>query len=131
MTQTEAVKQFAIMKLCQICEDNKNKEIPNWFVIEGMMGFNVRVTEGDLNFLIGVTVYPVDEEGPGHYLARLQASFISPPVKRQGYEFLPAPIGSSIQIDQAIYAADEKELQNGILQWIHLGSENILCQILE
>lgn len=131
MSQTEAVKQFAIMKVCQICEDNKNKEIPNWFNIEDMMGFNVQITEGDLNFLFGITVYPVDEEGPGHYLVKLQATFMSAPVKRQGYEFLPAPIGNSIQIDQAVYAEGEQELQNGILQWIQDEAENIMCQILE
>lgn len=131
MSQTEAVKQFAIMKVCQICEDNKNKEIPNWFNIEDMMGFNVQITEGDLNFLFGIIVYPVDEEGPGHYLVKLQATFMSAPVKRQGYEFLPAPIGNSIQIDQAVYAEGEQELQNGILQWIQDEAENIMCQILE
>jgi hypothetical protein len=130
MSTSDAVKQYAEMKLRQICTESQGKPIPNWFNIEDMKGFGVRVTEGELNFLLSATAYPVDEEGPGHFLVNVQATFLSKPALRQGYEFMPAPVGTSLQIQNAMFAEDEQELQDGILQWIHDEAENILCQIL-
>jgi hypothetical protein len=131
MAQTQAVIQYANMKLRQICADSKDQPIPNWWSIEDMKGFGIRISEGDLNFLISVAVYPVEEAGPGHFLTKLQATFLTPAVQRQGYEFVPMPIGPSVEMDYPVYAEDEQELQNSILQWISDDAENILCRILE
>lgn len=131
MSTTTAIIEYAKTKMFNICEELKDKEIPNWWKIQDVEGFGFRVTEGDLNFQVGIACYPVEEEGPGHFLVRLNASFLNTPVKRQGYEFLPTPQGPVCEMDFAVYAEDNKDLVNGVLQIISDEAENILCQILE
>lgn len=130
MSTTEAVKQYAEMKLRQIVTEQLGKPIPNWFSIEDMKGFGILVSEGELNFLITATVFPVPDEPNGGHLVKLQASFMSKPVIRQGYEFSPVPIGNSVLFDIPLYAEEEQELQDGILQYIYDEASNIMCQIL-
>jgi tartrate dehydratase alpha subunit/fumarate hydratase class I-like protein len=123
--------QYAENKLRSICRDSQGKPIPNWYNIEDMQGFAIRLTEAELNLTLSVVVYPVDEAGPGNFLVRLQATFTGKPVIQHGFEFMPAPLGIGVQLDQAMYAETEQELMDGILEWIHDETENILCQILE
>lgn len=131
MSQTKTVIQYTEMKLKEIVQASIGKPIPNWFNIEDMQGFGMLITEGDLNFVLNTVAYPVDEAGPGNFLIKLQASFMSPATKRQGYEFTPSPIGTSIELDFPLFAETEQELMDGVLQLISDEAENILCQVLE
>lgn len=131
MSNTSTIINYAVMKVKSICEEQMGKPIPNWFNIEDMQGFAFRITEGDLNLLNSIVVYPVDEAGPGHFLVKLQSTFTTAPAVRQGYEFMPAPLGVSIEMDYPLYAETEEELQAGILVWLSDEIENILNQILE
>lgn len=131
MSTTSAVQRYAEMKLREICQSCQGKPIPNWFNIEDMQGFSFRITEGDLNLVFALVVYPIDEEGPGHFLIKLQGTFCSKPVLKHGFEFQPAPLGIGLQLDQAVYAETEQELMDGCLQWLFDETDNIMCQILE
>jgi len=131
MSSTDAVNRYAVDKVKLICQEQLDKPIPNWFNIEDMQGFNFRITEADLNLTFSIVVYPVDEAGPGNFLVKLQATFTNSPVKRQGYEFMPSPLGVGVQLDYALYAETEEELMDGILVWISDEAENILGQMLE
>lgn len=131
MGQTQAVIQYAQMKIRQICDESKDKPIPNWWKIEDVMGFGIRISEGELNFQIGISIYPVEEFGEGNFLIKLHSNFLSKPANRHGYEFIPMPIGPIFEMDTPMYAEGEQELQNGILQWIHEEAENILSRILQ
>lgn len=128
---TKAVITYATMKLTQIMNERKGKPIPNWWKVEDVQGFGLRITEGELNFMITAQVYPVEEEGPGNFLIRLVSTFMSPPVGGEGFEFMSMPVGQLLQQDFPMYAVDEQELQDGILQLISDEAENILCQILQ
>lgn len=131
MKPINTVIEYGTKKLREICEENTDKTIPNWFKIEDMQGFGIDINEGELNLKLSVVVYPVDEAGPGNFLIRLQSSFMSAPVIRNGYTFSPAPVGSGIELDCPIYAETEEGLQNGIWQFISEEAENILCQMLQ
>lgn len=128
---TSAVIQYGTMKVNQIMAERKGKPIPNWWKVEDVQGFGVRVSEGDLNFMITAQAYPVEERGPGNFLLRLVSTFMSSPVAGEGYEFMPMPQGQMLQQDFPIYAVDEQDLQDGIMQLISDEAENILCQILQ
>ena len=131
MKPINTVIEYGTAKLREIAEANMDKPIPNWFKIEDMQGFGIDINEGELNLKLAVVVYPVEEAGPGHFLIKLQASFMSAPAVRNGYTFSPAPVGSGIELDCPIYAESEEGLQNGILQFISEEAENILCQMLQ
>jgi hypothetical protein len=131
MSVTSAVMQYAENKIRSICKASQGKPIPNWFNIEDMQGFAIRLTEAELNLTVSVVVYPVDEAGPGNFLVRTQATFTSKPIIKDGFEFMPAPLGIGIQLDQPLFAETEQELMDGVLEWLHDETENILCQILE
>lgn len=131
MSTVNAIKNLAIAKVTQICEEWKNKEIPNWAKMGDMHAFGFRVTEGELNFQITLAIYPVEEPGPGNFLVHLQTAFMSTPVQRAGYEILQVPIGPAYEFQYAMKADDEPQLQNNVLQLIQDEAENILCQILE
>lgn len=146
---TEAVRQFAVMKLSQICAELSgtvadDKQFPNWWKIEDTQGFGIAVHEGELNFRVFVQVSEVDlnaaDRDPGtnafpmvegNFLMTLVATFLSAPVHKQGYLIEPAPVGGIIQLDFPIYAEDEKQLQLSVLETIREESENILCRILQ
>lgn len=131
MGQINTIIEYGTAKLREICEDSTGSPIPNWFNVEDMQGFGITIDEGDLNLQLATVVYPVDEMGPGHFLIKLQTSFMSKPVKRNGYNFSPAPIGAGIELDCAIYAENEQALQDGVLQFISEEAENILCRMLQ
>ncbi|QZA70536.1 hypothetical protein AH04_52 [Erwinia phage AH04] len=131
MNKTDIIKQYAERKLREICKSSQGKPIPNWHNIEDMQGFSFRITEGELKLVFGITVYPVDEVGPGNFLVRLIGTFVNDPVIRDGYEFQAAPLGLGIQMDHAMFAEGEQELMDGVLEWIYDEADNILCQILE
>ena len=128
---TSAVVTFGTMKVNQIMAERMGKPIPNWWKVGDVQGFGVRVSEGDLNFMLAAQVFPVEEEGPGHFLFRLVSTFTSSPVGADGYEFMPMPQGQMLQQDFPIYAEGEQELMDGIMQIISDEAENILCQILQ
>lgn len=131
MSTTKAVQQYAEMKLRDICKSSQGTPIPNWFKVEDMQGFSFRITEGELNLVFAIVAYPVDEAGPGHFLLKLQATFVTKPIFKDGFEFQPAPLGIGLQLDQAIFAETEQELMDGCLEWIFDETGNIMCQILE
>lgn len=128
---TNAIIEFAKTKTIGICEELKGKQIPNWWKIEDIQGFGFKVTEGELNFQVGVAIYPVAEEGPGTFLVKLNASFLSSPVRRQGFELIQVPLGAIMEMDFPLYAEHEQELMDGVLQLISDEAENILCRILQ
>ena len=130
MSVTEAVKQFAVMKVSQICEMYKDKELPNWAKFEDTHSWSFRVNEGDLNFQISSALYQVEEAGAGNFLVKLSTALMSSPVRREGFEIMSVPL-LIVELDFQLYAEDEKELQNGLLQLINDEAENILCQLLE
>lgn len=131
MGQTEAVRQYALMKLQDIAETSKGKEIPNWFKIDDMVGFGIRISEGDLNFQVSSTAYPIPNEPAGTFLLTINASFMSRPVSRNGFEFMPVPLSALCEMQFQMFAEDEQELMDGILQVIHDEADNILCRILQ
>ncbi|QBZ70857.1 hypothetical protein pETSU_276 [Edwardsiella phage pEt-SU] len=131
MAATSAVITYATMKLVQIMNERKGKPIPNWWKIEDVQGFGLRVTEGELNFMITAQAFPVEEQGPGNFLVRLVSTFMSAPVGSDGFEFMSMPVGQLLQQDFPVYATGEQELQDGIMQLISDEAENILCQILQ
>lgn len=130
MQATEAVRQYAQMKLVQLVEACKGKEIPNWYQIEDQVGFGIRITEGDLNFQVNMSAYPIDEQ-EGAFLINMNASFMSKPVARNGFEFMPMPLAAVMTMDFQLCAETEQELQDGMLQLISDEAENILCRILQ
>ncbi len=128
---TKAVIQYGTMKLNQIAAERKGKPIPNWWKVEDVQGFGLRVNEGELNLMLAVQAFPVPEAGPGNFLVKFVTTFMSPPVGAHGYEFMPMPVGPMLQQDFPMYAVDEQDLQDGIMQLIADEAENILCQILQ
>lgn len=130
MGQTEAIRKFTVAKLLAISESQKGKQIPNWFQIDDMVGFGIRVTEGEVNFQVGITAYPLENQ-PGHFLIDVNASFMSKPVIRDGFEFLPMALSAIFQMNERIYAEDEQQLQDGMLQIIMDEADNIICRILQ
>lgn len=128
---SEAVKQFAKMKVTQIATSLIGKQIPNLYKIEDQLGFGIRISEGELNFGLYVTAVPVEEAGPGNFLFTLGAMFYQPAVVRQGYQFEPVPLGRMVEMQYPLYAEDEQELTDGIMQILIDESENIICQLLE
>lgn len=131
MSQTQAIIEFAKTKVFNICEEIKGKQIPNWWKIEDIQGFGFKVTEGSLNFQIGAACYPIEEAKPGTFLVKINAAFLSDPVRKQGFEFLQVPIGAVCEMDFPVYAEDEQELMDGVVQIISDEAENILCRILQ
>lgn len=131
MGATSAVIAYGTMKLSQIVNERKGKPIPNWWKVEDTQGFGIRVNEGEMNFMITAMAMPVEEESPGNFLIVLNSTFMSAPVGAEGYEFMSMPVGPILQQKFPMYAVDEQELQDGILQLISDEAENILCQILQ
>lgn len=128
---TKAVIQFGAMKVNQIVAERKGKPIPNWWRIDDVQGFGLRISEGDLNFMMAAQAFPIPEEGEGHFLFKLVSTFTSSPVGAQGYEFMPMPQGTILEQSFPIYAEGEQELMDGMMQAIADEAENILCQILQ
>lgn len=131
MSQTSAIIQYAQMKLRDICKASLGKPIPNWFSIEDMEGFTIRITEGELNLVVAAVVYPVEVAGKDNFLLKVQATFVSKPIIKDGFEFMPCPLGVGIAMDCPLYAETEQELMDGVLQYIYDETNNILEQILE
>ena len=130
MSVTNAVKQFAVMKVAQICAMYKDKELPNWAKFEDMHSWAFRINEGDLNFQVNSALYQVSEAGAGNFLVKLSAALMTSPVRREGFEIMSVPV-FIVELDFQLYAEDEQELQNGLLQLISDESDNILCQLLD
>lgn len=128
--QSEAVKQFAQMKVAAIATSLIGKQIPNMYKIDDQIGFGIRVTEGELNFGLYVTAAPVEEAGPGNFLFTLSTMFYQPAVIRQGYQFEPVPQGRMVELQYPLYAEHEQELTDGIMQVLIDDCENIICQLL-
>lgn len=128
---TSAVKIFATRKLVEIMEECKGKQIPNMWKFDDTVGFTVNITEGDLNFTIQAAAAPVAEAGAGNFLIRIQSTFVGKTVFKQGYNFPPVPVGQMVVMDFPLYAEDEQELTDGIVQIIQDEADNILCQILQ
>lgn len=128
---TETIRVFAVRKLVAITQECKGKIIPNMWKYDDTVGFSININEGELNFAIQAAAAPVQEAGPGNFLIRVQATFLNAPVLRDGYSFPAVPVGSMITLDFPLYAEDEQELTDGILQIFQDEAENILCQILE
>ncbi|AEV89483.1 hypothetical protein OBP_046 [Pseudomonas phage OBP] len=131
MSQTQAIIDFATLKVTGICTELKGKQIPNWWKMGDVQGFGFKVTEGELNFQIGAAIYPVEEAGEGNFLIKMNSCFLSNPVRKQGYELLQVPLGAVLELDFPIYAEHEQELMDGVLQLISDEAENILCRILQ
>jgi len=132
MGSTQAVIDYTQRKLREIATECQGKPIPNLYKIDDVIGFGILITEGDLNFSVAITAYPVDEVGKENFLVKVQAMFRNKPVTMpDGYEFVSVPIGTIIELDHALYAEDEQQLIDGILQFLDEEAENILCRIMQ
>lgn len=132
MGNTQTVIDYTQRKLREIATECQGKPIPNLYKIDDTIGFGILITEGDLNFSVIVSAYPVEEVGKENFLVKVQAMFRNKPVATpNGYEFISTPIGAIIELDHALYAEDEQQLIDGILQFLDDEAENILCRIMQ
>lgn len=131
MSNISAVIAVTTAKVKSICAENKGKLIPNLCKFDDIVGFNLQVTEADLNFRISSFAYPVEDKGPGHFLLVISSCFLNAIVPKDGYYFEQVPTGPVFEYRAAIYAEDEQELTDGIFHNIDLEIENILCRMLQ
>lgn len=110
----------------------KGKSIPNMSLINDILAFRMVIVESGVNFAIAPSALPVEEAGPGNFLVKIYATIIGDDVVGPTGCILSAmPISPLLELDFQLYAENQQELTDGILELISDEVENILCQILD
>lgn len=127
---TKAIIHFATLKVKEVCEALKGKEIPNVWKYDDTQGFTMSIREGDLNLNI-VPIWATSDVEENAFLMNLSITFVSQEVTVGNIVFPGAPTGPVIENQYPVYGSNEQEVQDGVLQVVEDEIEDILCRMLQ
>lgn len=129
MDNIDGVMTLVGLRVKEFCELFSERDIPNWYNIEGTEGFQLKMSKEGFGFSLVSAAYPIEEK-PGSFLITLSTSFLGEDKTVGGFEFPGSPVSGIVVTEYAVNVTDEIELKNAILEKIAGDIENILGKIL-